>query len=112
MRVFGLLYLYRATPGTDRLGLGLKLCREHKLAHKNPPNPAMGMDEWNKIRRVWRLLIFMSCWLSFTMGSLSDQEVEFEKITVRVRRNLSRSLLLTLLAGCIGVRCHAKLRRG
>ncbi|EFX02393.1 ankyrin repeat protein [Grosmannia clavigera kw1407] len=62
------------------IGVGLKLCRTHGLFHKTPIDPIIALDEWVKLRRSWRILVCLSCWLSFTIGSISGQEVEFERV--------------------------------
>lgn len=71
----------RNTMASIWIGIGMKLCRSWGLPNSKPADPSMSMAEWNKQRRIWRTLVFMSSWLNVAMVSITGQEVDFEKIS-------------------------------
>ncbi|EPE10960.1 nitrate assimilation regulatory protein nira [Ophiostoma piceae UAMH 11346] len=71
----------RNTIASIWIGIGMKLCRSWGLPSKTPADPNMPMAEWNKQRRIWRTLVFLSSWLAFATCSITGQEADFEPIS-------------------------------
>ncbi|CAK7210530.1 hypothetical protein SCUCBS95973_000814 [Sporothrix curviconia] len=84
IKIAALLALYnlmsRNSMALIWINIGLQLSQTHDLCNKTTTDASIPLVEWTKHRKTWRTLVFLSCWLSFAMCSITGQEIEAEKI--------------------------------
>ncbi|KAI0099562.1 hypothetical protein F4776DRAFT_649935 [Hypoxylon sp. NC0597] len=85
IKVCALLTLYnvfkKATVSLAYVDIGLGMCRRFGLDCKKRQLHTLTDSMWSDYRKTWRTLIFISTWLSFTLGYKSGCEEFMERIS-------------------------------
>ncbi|ROT36242.1 hypothetical protein SODALDRAFT_281851 [Sodiomyces alkalinus F11] len=84
IKVCNLLAMYnileKAPVALVYVEMGLSMSMRYHLYAKNPVDPAISREEWIGYRRAWRALMFLSSWLSFTLGFVNANDALFQRV--------------------------------
>ncbi|KAH7234574.1 hypothetical protein B0J15DRAFT_153822 [Fusarium solani] len=70
----------KATVSLAYLDIGLSMSKRHSLNDKLYHHPSLSPEEWADYRRAWRSLMFLSSWLSSTLGYIKGGDISFREL--------------------------------